>query len=109
MYCKNCGKEVNGNFCPNCGNSINIEQNQPQQPINQQKTNIMAIVGFVIGCVSIFLNFWGIVGIVSLVFSIIGLVQINNDNGKGKGFAIAGIVIGGFSVLYGFITLLLLM
>lgn len=108
-YCSNCGKEVNGNFCPNCGNSINIEQSQPQQQITVQKNNTMAIVGFVVGCVSIFLNFWGIVGIISLVFSVVGLVQIGNGNGKGKGFAIAGIAIGGFSVLYGFITLLLLM
>lgn len=114
-FCTKCGKEITGSFCPNCGNPVNGTQGQAQPmyqappPVSPQKLNIMALVGFILGCASIFLNFWGIVGIVSLVFSVVGLVQISNGNGKGKGFAIAGIVIGGFSVLYGFITLLLLM
>lgn len=35
MYCKNCGKEVNGDFCPNCGTKSG-NNNQPitSQPVN---------------------------------------------------------------------------
>lgn len=106
-YCPKCGTEVTGSFCQNCGCALNNEPTQTQQVMNNAKLNIMALIGFVIGCVSIFLNFWGIVGIVALVFSIVGLVQINNTNEKGKGFAIAGIALGGFGVLYGFIVILL--
>ena len=116
MYCKNCGKEVKGNFCANCGSSVNNGQHsscathhQPYTSEKEQKLNIMALIGFVVGCISIFLNFWGIVGIVALIFSVVGFVQINNSNEKGKGFAIAGMIMGGFSIIYGFIVLILLM
>lgn len=112
-YCSNCGKEVTGAFCSNCGSEVKEEQlqipHQQQKQSEEAKINIMALVGFVIACVSVLINFWGIVGIVALVFSVVGLVQIYNGNGKGKGFSIAGIVIGGISVLYGFIVLLILM
>lgn len=119
MYCLNCGKQIHDNavFCPECGTRSmqGQEQVHSAEPIYRQqvtsnaKVNIMAIIGFVVACVSILINFAGIVGIVALVFSVVGLVQINGGNGKGKGFAIAGIAIGAFSVLYGFIMLLLLL
>ena len=58
--------------------------------------------------VSLLLNFWGIVGIVAVILSTVGLTQIRNTNEKGKGLAITGIVVGSISVVYGFITLMLL-
>ena len=57
------------------------------QPMPQQKTNGLAIAGFVtaLACCSP----------VGIVLSAIGLSQINKDpNQKGKGLAIAGLVIG---------------
>jgi len=76
-----------------------------QQPYGQPggypqpaKTNGLAIAGFVL---SILLS------LVGLILSIIALIQINNSNGtqKGKGLAIAGIVIGAVSMLFTFYSL----
>ncbi len=55
--------------------------------------NTLAIVGFV-------LSF--LISLVGLIISIIALIQINGSNGtqKGKGLAIAGIIIGGLSMLF---------
>lgn len=57
------------------------------------KTNVLAIVGLV-------LSFF--VSLVGLILSIVALVQINGSNGtqKGKGLAIAGIIIGALSMLF---------
>lgn len=66
------------------------------QPIPQQKTNGLAIAGFVtaIACCSP----------VGIVLSAIGLSQINKDpNQKGKGLAIAGLVIGIVSLVFAII------
>ena len=52
------------------------------------------IVGFVLGLISWFLNFWGIVGIIAIVFSAIGLSQLSRTNQKGKVLAIIGLVSG---------------
>ena len=66
------------------------------------------VLGFVLGCVSVLINFWGIVGLVALVFSIVGFTQINNSGGGGKGFAIAGMILGAIGVIYGFVVLIVL-
>ena len=52
---------------------------------NQTKTNILAIVGFIL---SFFL------GIIGSIICIVALSKIKKTGEKGKGFAIAGIVIG---------------
>ena len=57
------------------------------QPVQPQKTNGMAIAGFVVALVCC--------GPLGIVFSAIGLNQINkNPSQGGKGLAIAGLVIG---------------
>lgn len=57
-----------------------------------QKTNKSAIVGFILSIVSIFGI--GLAGIVGIVLGIVALVQIKHTNEKGKGIAIAAIIIG---------------
>ena len=113
-FCTKCGIEVTGSFCTNCGSAVNGTQNQQmayqtQRPVTEQKLNVMALVGFTLGCVSLLLNFFGIVGILALVFSIIGLTQINNTGGKGKGLAVTGIILGAIGVVWGVIALFLMM
>lgn len=46
MYCKNCGNEINEHavVCIHCGCAV--EQQQPRQT-EPAKTNVLAIVGFV--------------------------------------------------------------
>lgn len=81
-------------------------QQPPVQPVNQQpvyqppqtaKTNTFAIIGFV-------LSFFYYVSIAGLVFSIIGLKQCNKTQEKGKGLAIAGIVISSVLLFINFIV-----
>jgi hypothetical protein len=70
------------------------------------KTNTMAIAGFVLGILSVSgcLCSYGLpANILGLVFSIIGLTQINAnpEMEKGKGLAIAGIVLSAAGLLLG--------
>ena len=92
MFCKNCGNEVNENavVCLNCGAAIENENNESvaNQP---KKANAMAITGFVLGLVALFLSFFCIVPTCALVFSILGFVK--RENYSNKGLAIAGLVI----------------
>jgi hypothetical protein len=70
----------------------------------EAKTNTNAIIGFVAAVAPFFFVFVPFVGIalvaISLIFSIMGLKQINAGGGKqrGKGLAIAGIVISGLAI-----------
>lgn len=118
MKCPNCGTELNNNetFCTNCGKRVdgaidtptgvessntNTENNneQPAQnvqqsaPANTAKYNSTVITGFVISIISIFIISI-ILGPVGAILSAIGLKQVSETNEKGKGLAIAGIIIG---------------
>ena len=108
-YCKYCGTAVEENykFCTKCGASLednptpNIN-NQPVQtnqvPVNVTPSNGMAVAGFVTSLVS-GLCFCGIFSWLSLIFSIIGVSKAKDCEGKGKGLAIAGIVISAISLI----------
>lgn len=99
-FCPNCGKELekDAKFCASCGTTIGDDNSTT--PVNngnvtvnvQNNSNGMAVAGFVISLVSFFLC-CGSFNWLSLIFSIIGLVQAKSKNGNGKGLAIAGIVI----------------
>ena len=52
---------------------LNLDNNKDDQIITTKNSyNVFAIVGFVLGIISFFLNFFGIVGILAVVFSAIG-------------------------------------
>ena len=81
--------------------------------VNQQApsyTNGMAIAGFVVSMVSLccccYSSFLAIIG---LILSIIGLTNANNNGGKGKGYAIAGIVTSGISIFLSMIFIIIMM
>ena len=64
-----------------------------------QKNNKNAIIGFVLSAISIFGV--GLAGIIGMIFGIVALTQIKYTHEKGKGWAIASVIIGliwGFSV-----------
>ena len=77
--------------------------------VEPNKSNGLAIAGFVVSLVSIFFNFYcitGIVtGIVGIILSIIGLKKSSELGGKGKGMAIAGIVLGVVGIVIGIIVI----
>ena len=81
----------------------NMENNT--QNLGNQSNNGMAIAGFVVGLVSIFLNFYGITGIIGLVLSIVGLKK-SKETGKEKGLAIAGIVCSIIGIIVGIIVII---
>ena len=55
---------------------------------------------------SLIINFAGIVGLVGAILSGIGLIQVSKGNGKGKGLAIAGLIVVIFSILYGIYSII---
>ncbi|PIZ62214.1 hypothetical protein COY16_05020 [Candidatus Roizmanbacteria bacterium CG_4_10_14_0_2_um_filter_39_13] len=59
---------------------------------SSQKNNKNAITGFMISIISIFGI--GLAGIIGMIFGIIALTQIKYTQEKGKGWAIAAIIIG---------------
>jgi hypothetical protein len=56
-------------------------------PAPTDRLNTLSIVGFVLAFVA---------NIVGLVVSVVALVQISRTGERGRGLAIAGIVVGGF-------------
>jgi ribosomal protein S27AE len=130
MFCPKCGEKVvvGTKFCPKCGNPLPMEQPQQrkatvneenissEQPVHQTKIrdadntktplDHFALLGFVFGCISWILNFWGIVGIIAVVFSVLGLNH--RLEGIGKVIAIIGLVSGIINIIYGLSALLTL-
>ena len=67
--------------------------------------NGLSIAGFSLSCAAILFNiFFVLPGIVGLILSIIGLCQCNKRSEKGRGLAIAGIVIGAVLTLLMILT-----
>ena len=122
MVCKNCGARLytNAKFCAHCGSAVKeIEDfsagtviEEPQ--INQQETTHItetiqqptpkieqntqnpfsgkAITGVVVSLVGML--FAGIpCGIIGIIFSSLAMSDIKRKNYRGKGFAIAGLVV----------------
>lgn len=88
---------------PNNGSNPYNGYNQygpaPMNNVNQgPKTNGLAIGGFICSLVGMLCCFIPMIGIVGLVLSIVGLNKIKTTGEKGKGLAIAGIVLGAIAV-----------
>jgi len=82
----------------------------PISPASAQKTNVLSIVSLVTGIIG-FLSIcavWipvfgmiclGLFGLAGIITGFIGLNQVKNRMEKGKGMAIAGIILGVLSLL----------
>lgn len=57
-----------------------------------QKNNKNAVIGFVLSAISVFGV--GLAGIIGMIFGIVAITQIKHTHEKGKGWAIAAIIIG---------------
>lgn len=110
-FCKNCGKETqDGNkFCMYCGTKVEEESIASTEnkivTTEAARINAFALVGFILAMSSLVLNFWGTVGIAATVFSGIGLSKTGPGKDRGRGFAIAGLIVGIGSIIYGFLTI----
>ena len=70
----------------------NKEQVKEITKIPEQKYNKSAVVGLVLSIISVFGV--GLAGIVGFILGIVALTQIKHTHEKGKGVAIAAIIIG---------------
>lgn len=108
--CSHCGHEVTNEavVCDQCGWSIDNNSTQKQPTAEQiakandalrPETNGMCIAGFVLSFFS---------GIIGLILSIIGINQLNKQSTqKGRGLALAGIIIGIFQMLWRFVIIVI--
>ncbi len=105
-YCKQCGMKLEEGvcFCPSCGTAateaypgqVSSAAPRPQAT----SSNGLVVAGFVVSLVSLLINFLGLVGIVGLVLSGIGLSQVSREGGSRRGMALAGVIIGAVSTLW---------
>jgi hypothetical protein len=70
---------------------------QPAVPAQQ---NALAVVGLCIAGVALFIPFWGAAPIAGLVLSILGYRKSTELGGRGRGVAVAGIIVGGLAVVF---------
>lgn len=85
-------------------NNNDLNSNNQTNNGNQQN-NGLAIAGFVVGLISIFVNLYTITGIIGLILSIIGFKK-SKQTEKGKGLAIAGICCSIVGIIIGIIAII---
>ncbi len=91
--------EANSSLGNDSHENAEVEHYSPE-PAPEEDINKLALIGFICSVSSLLLVFPALPG---LIMSIIGYKQIMQGRGTGKGFAIAGIVVG---ALYTLIVLL---
>ncbi len=114
-YCTNCGKENEDQvkFCSACGKEFGenateegVVAVQPVFQVKPKKNSGMAIAGFVLSLVGV-LIIPILFGALGCAFSGVGLAQTSKGALKGKGLAIAGLIIGAFNIGYGIVATLM--
>ena len=104
-FCANCGNSLkeDENFCSSCGTPVlesvsSVENTSTPISTPDEKKNVIALVGFISSIVSSTIC-CGSLNIITLILSIIGLVEAKKYNNDGKSFAIAGIVISAIMLI----------
>ena len=120
MYCKYCGTKLDDDgLCPKCDivfeTQPRIVYENPQttyveKPQETPRTSGMAVAGFVLAVFQFFTygEISTILILLSLVFSLVGMSHTKNGAMRGRGFAVAGLLIilipSFLAFLYGFVT-----
>ena len=81
------------------------EENITPNSNPQNSSNPLALAGFIVSLCSLIINLGGIVGLVGTILSAVGLSKVKTP-GKYKGLAIAGLVIGIISIVYGIFSII---
>jgi len=106
ITCPECEKEISdwAEACVNCGCPIKKDVSIVEKP-KKIKTNTLVVVGCIASIVSLFINLWGIVGIVGIILSGAGLIQAGNNGESGKGTGVLGVIVGIASTVYYYIQI----
>ena len=107
--CNNCGTTIpdGSRACPGCGTMLQNSYSAPVAPVYNNNMYGMpvapmsglSIAGFVVSLVGLIV-FGIIMGPIGLGLSIPGLVQTMKGTKRGKGFAIAGLVISIIDIVF---------
>ena len=99
-FCPECNKKLSSNVsvCPHCGCPIKKNKN-----IGSEEKNTFCLSGMIIGIVSFFIDFFGLVSAVGLTLSIIGYTKTTDSNNKK--LEIIGIICSGIELVVKFIQL----
>ena len=118
VYCGECGNEVsiNDRICKECGNPLdNVGNVKNNSNSNFQKSNIsdknnsLCLSGMIVGVISFFIDFWGLVSATGLTLSIIGYNQVKGTSGSNINRARIGIVCSSIELALKVIQIIVLM
>ena len=77
------------------------------QPTPSSALAIASLILGIIGLLSGWLSFGGVLGLVGVILGIVALVKVKNGTASGKGMAIGGIVTGALGMIGAVVTLIL--
>lgn len=125
MFCKKCGNELSekDNFCTKCGYQVNevaeekaavsestvevapveVEASAPVATVvveEKKKMSGKSVAGFIVSLAGLFVSPI-ICGIIGIILSIKGMKQTKSGELRGRGLAIAGLVLGIISIPWG--------
>ena len=111
--CPNCGFMNRTTFCPECdtplNNKVNIWPNcgyacYQQTQNSHTEINALCVTGMILGFISFLIDFWGIISLTALVFSVIGLFK--SQEISNSAMAIVGIIASSIELFFKIVMLL---
>ena len=119
LFCSFCGSRQDGstreeqgaapsaNTAGSAGAGMNAAQNgaaydRPinDSPIRKAQYNLLCILGLVISAISLFFNYFGLVGLGGIIVSVIGIVLCGRRKENGRILGVLGVFLGAFSLIY---------
>lgn len=126
MFCSNCGTRIEGlpKFCPECGSKLTkdettskVNEDKVTEPTKDKVTNSsdedlleklkrlnpLIVASLILLFISFFIDYYGILKYMTLIFSFLGYSQIKKGKGEGKTLAIVCMIVAG---VLGFISII---